>query len=63
MLAQTRIGNTIAKKDAKENVYPRKAREENKIDGTVALIMAVGRAMVRVSGYRPSIFDAGPVVL
>ncbi len=34
------VGNVIAKKDAKDNVYPRKARDENKIDGAVALIMA-----------------------
>lgn len=32
------IGNVVAKIDAKENVYPRKAREENKIDPAVALI-------------------------
>jgi phage terminase large subunit-like protein len=32
------IGNVVAKKDAKDNVYPRKAREDNKIDPAVALI-------------------------
>ena len=32
--------------DVKENVYPRKERPENKIDGAVALIMAIGRHMV-----------------
>jgi phage terminase large subunit-like protein len=32
------IGNVVAKKDAKDNVYPRKARDENKIDPAVALI-------------------------
>ncbi len=32
------IGNVVAKRDAKENVYPRKARDENKIDPAVALI-------------------------
>ena len=37
------IGNVTAKEDAKENVYPRKERPENKIDGVVALIMALGR--------------------
>lgn len=40
------IGNVVAKEDAKENVYPRKERAENKIDGGVALIMAMGRKMV-----------------
>jgi phage terminase large subunit-like protein len=32
------MGNVVAKKDAKDNVYPRKARDENKIDPAVALI-------------------------
>lgn len=33
------MGNVTAKRDAKDNVYPRKARDENKIDGAVGLIM------------------------
>ena len=37
------ISNVVAKEDAKENVYPRKERAENKIDGVVALLMALGR--------------------
>jgi phage terminase large subunit-like protein len=40
------IGNVVGDYDAKENVYPRKERPENKIDGAVALIMAIGRHMV-----------------
>lgn len=32
------MGNVVARKDAKDNVYPRKARDENKIDPAVALI-------------------------
>lgn len=40
------IGNVSAHEDANENVFPRKDSEENKIDGAVALIMAVGRLMV-----------------
>jgi len=32
------LGNVVARKDAKGNVYPRKARDENKIDPAVALI-------------------------
>lgn len=42
------IGNVYGKKDAKDNVYPRKIRNENKIDGAVALIMALGRDLVTV---------------
>jgi len=37
--------NVVAKIDAKDNIYPRKERNENKIDGIVALIMAIGRCM------------------
>ena len=36
--------------DKKENIYPNKERAENKIDGVVALIMALGRAMVHDRG-------------
>jgi phage terminase large subunit-like protein len=39
------IGNVYAKRDAK--VYPRKARNENKIDGAVGLIMALGRGSLQ----------------
>ncbi|WP_242014845.1 hypothetical protein, partial [Stenotrophomonas maltophilia] len=37
--------NVVARVDAKEHVYPRKEKMESKIDGAVALIMAMGRAM------------------
>ena len=40
------IGNTVGHEDAQGNVYPRKERVENKIDGVVATVMALGRAMV-----------------
>ena len=39
------LSNLVAKIDAKDNVYPRKQKPENKIDGVVALIMAIGRFM------------------
>ena len=45
------ISNVTARVDANDNVFPRKERSENKIDGAVASIMALGRAMA-----------AGPVV-
>lgn len=38
--------NVVAHLDAKDNIYPRKERPENKIDGVVALIMAISRAIV-----------------
>jgi phage terminase large subunit-like protein len=40
------MSNVVAKLDAKDNVYPRKDRPEKKIDGFVALCMAMNRAMV-----------------
>lgn len=39
------IANVVAKEDANENVFPRKERNESKIDGAVATIMGVSRAM------------------
>ena len=40
------VSNTMAKSDENDNIRPIKEREEMKIDGVVALIMALGRAMV-----------------
>ena len=39
--------NTVAHLDAKENIFPRKEKPENKIDGIVALIMAMNVAIKR----------------
>lgn len=39
------LGNVTGKIDKKDNVYPNKDRPENKIDGPVALMMALSRAM------------------
>ena len=41
------MSNVVCHTDAKENIYPRKDAAENKIDGVVALIMALGRAMTQ----------------
>ncbi len=35
------MGNVVAKTDAKDNIFPRKERPENKIDGAVATILAL----------------------
>lgn len=48
------IGNVVGHYDAKENVYPRKERQENKIDGAVALIMALGLHL-RAKGEPPPV--------
>ncbi len=39
------MSNVIAKIDIKDNIYPNKQKPQNKIDGVVALIMAIGRLM------------------
>jgi phage terminase large subunit-like protein len=39
------VGNVVGRYDARANVYPRKARPEQKIDAAVALIMAIARCM------------------
>lgn len=35
------MGNVEARIDAKDNIFPRKERHENKIDGAVAAILAL----------------------
>jgi phage terminase large subunit-like protein len=44
------VSNVVCHTDAKENIYPRKERPENKIDGVVAAIMALGRDMAAAEG-------------
>lgn len=39
------MSNVVSKLDQKDNVYPVRERVENKIDGAVALIMALNRAI------------------
>jgi phage terminase large subunit-like protein len=40
------ISNVISKADRRGNLYPTKSRPDQKIDAAVALMMAIGRAMV-----------------
>src|SRR5581483_9348202 len=40
------MSNVVAKTDRKDNIYPNKERAENKIDGPVAAIMALSRAIL-----------------
>lgn len=44
------LGNVVAKKDAKDNVYPRKELDQNKIDPVVAHISALGCSMSNKAG-------------
>lgn len=39
------VSNVVAHVDAKDNIFPRKETRDNKIDGVVAMIMALARAM------------------
>ena len=41
------FGNVTAQEDKKENIFPNKESKKNKIDGVVAIIMAMGRAMLQ----------------
>jgi phage terminase large subunit-like protein len=52
------VSNVVAHLDAKDNIYPRKERPENKIDGIVALIMALARASLP-GAIVESIYDQG----
>jgi phage terminase large subunit-like protein len=51
------MSNVVAHMDAKDNIYPRKERPENKIDGVVALIMALGRALADQSNGGASVYE------
>ena len=55
--------NVVGHLDAKDNIYPRKERPENKIDGIVALIMAMGRAIIAEGGGGVEEFAAQAIVI
>jgi phage terminase large subunit-like protein len=40
------VSNVVCHRDAKDNIYPRKQRPENKIDGVIAALMALNRALL-----------------
>jgi phage terminase large subunit-like protein len=52
------LGNVVARKDAKENVYPRKTREDNKIDPAVALIANMSLQLRTPEPHRSVYFDS-----
>ncbi|WP_295378382.1 terminase TerL endonuclease subunit [uncultured Pseudacidovorax sp.] len=54
------ISNVVCHRDVKDNIYPRKEREENKIDGPVATIMGIGRI---IAGRQSSTIEQGFVSL
>lgn len=52
------ISNVVCHRDAKDNIYPRKERHENKIDGPVAAIMALGRLIASEGSDGKSFWEA-----
>jgi phage terminase large subunit-like protein len=57
------LSNVVAKIDAKDNIYPRKQKPEQKIDGAVALIMAIGRFMWHEEKVNLNPFLDDPITL
>jgi len=57
------FGNVVAKLDKKDNIYPNKERPENKIDGVVALIMALNREIINKPTGNINGFLSNPVVI
>ena len=46
MADEAQQGRQARQPDRRGNLYPTKSRPDQKIDGAVALMMAIGRAMV-----------------
>ncbi len=57
------IGNVVGHYDAKENVYPRKEMPQNKIDGAVALIMALGWFIQQEAQDGPSVYETRGILV
>lgn len=55
--------NVAAETDAAENLKPNKDKSTEKIDGIVALIMAIGRAMAGVEAGGPSVYEERGVLV
>ena len=57
------ISNVIASPDANNNVFPRKANNSKKIDGAIALLMGINRAMFLAGEADPNGFYDEPVMV
>jgi phage terminase large subunit-like protein len=51
------VSNVVCHRDAKDNIFPRKEREENKIDGVIALLMALNRWMAAPSDITDGVVE------
>ena len=54
--------NVTVKKDPADNMKPDKANSHEKIDGIVALLMSLGRAIVSNAGEDTSVYDERGIV-
>lgn len=52
--------NVVAHYDKKDNIYPNKEKKDNKIDGIIALIMALARGIL--TGDTGSVYDTRGIV-
>ncbi|HHY2118567.1 TPA: terminase large subunit [Acinetobacter baumannii] len=57
------ISNVISSPDANNNVFPRKANNSKKIDGAIALLMGINRAMFLAGEADPNGFYDEPVMV
>ncbi len=57
------FGNVVAKLDKKDNIFPNKERAQNKIDGVVALIMTINRAIFHKENGNIDQFLENPIIL
>ena len=55
------VSNVVCHYDKKDNIYPNKQRADDKIDGVVALLMALGRAITEeIKG--PSVYEKRGII-
>jgi len=55
------VSNVVCHLDNKDNIYPRKERPENKIDGVIAILMALARWLA--DEHKPSIYESEDVFM
>jgi phage terminase large subunit-like protein len=55
------VSNVVCHRDAKDNIYPRKEQEQNKIDGVIALLMALNMALA--DDNSGSVYDGRGVIM
>ena len=51
------VNNVVAYYDKKDNIQPNKDRPENKIDGLVAILMALARFLVHDMKIKKSVYE------